>query len=95
MSARCDTYSLLVARLGEQAAYKLCEELGGTRIDIPLKAHKTHKIKSLAIKALPLFEEDEKKKARFVKIFTVTFSVSRETVYKIIQKVEDEKRNEK
>ena len=93
MSVRIDTYSLLVEQLGEEVAFNLCEKLGGQEIKIPKKAHKTHKVKSLAIRALPLFEEDEKKKTRFVKLFSLTFELSRETVYKIIQKAEDEQRN--
>jgi len=95
MSTRCDTYSLLVDRLGEETAYKVCKELGGQTINIPSKAHKTHKIKKLAKKALPLFQEDEKKRVRFVKTFSRTFGVSREIIYKKIQEVEDEERNGK
>lgn len=96
MSIRIDTYSLLVDKFGESTAYKICEELGGTEIKIPKKAHKGYRIRRLVNRAIEnKILSDEKRKTRVVKWLASSQSVTVSAVYTIIREVEDERRKQK
>ena len=90
MSVTCNTYELLVDRLGEAGAYKLCEELGGTTINIPKKAHRTFRLRKLVFKALPHIKSDDKYRNKLVKRLSQLQGISKRSVYKIIQEIEYE-----
>lgn len=92
MSIRCDTYSLLIDRLGEEEAFKLCEELGGARIQVPQKAHRVYRIRVLAGSALETFDKEATARRKFVEKMMMEFLINERTIYKIIQEVEDERR---
>lgn len=94
MSIRINTYELLVDQLGEETAFKVCELFGGVDLKIPKKAHKTYRIKEL-VKSHLDFLQIEDKKTKFVKFFSQEMEVSQRVIYKIIQDVEDEFRNDK
>lgn len=91
MSIRIDTYSLLVDKLGEATAYKICEELGGTELKIPKKAHKTHRAREIIKSALPLLEFSEnscpRKKTIFVKKLAQQQKLAPNSIYKLIREV--------
>ncbi len=91
MSMRIDTYSLLVDKFGEAIAYKICEELGGTEIKIPKKAHKTFRAKQIITTAMPLLEQIEeinpKKKTEFIKNLAQQQGLVPNSIYKIIREV--------
>jgi hypothetical protein len=88
MSVRIDTYSLLVEHLGEAGAYKLCETLGGTTIEVPKKQHKTFRIRRIVERALPIINDKPESKARIVKKLAKFQEVSECSVYRIIREVE-------
>mgnify|MGYP001770927859 CR=1 FL=1 len=89
MSVRIDTYSLLVDKFGEAVAYKICEELGGSELKIPRKAHKTYRAKQIIKNAMPLLnvieEIDPKKKTSFVKKIAQQQGLVPNSIYKIIR----------
>ena len=88
MSCILNTYDLLVSHLGEEQAYKLCETLGGTKIAIPKKAHKTYRIRRLVEKAMPLIKKDSHKKSVLVKKLSQLQGITTDAVCKIIREVE-------
>ncbi len=88
MSVRIDTYSLLVDKFGEETAYKICEELGGTTIEIPKKQHKTFRARKLAEIFLPLLREYPFIRTILVKRLKEEEEISECSVYRIIREVE-------
>lgn len=84
MSAPLNIYELLVDKLGEDLAFKLCEEFGGLTLDIPKKAHKTHRVRVLVDRHIEIIDSDEKRRA-FVKIFSKELNLSSSVIYKIIK----------
>lgn len=89
MSARIDTYSLLVDKFGEAIAYKICEELGGCELEIPKKAHKTYRVREIVKNAMPLLDAVENfnkaKKTKFIKNLAQMQDLHINSVYKIIR----------
>ncbi len=88
MSATLNTYDLLVSHLGEEQAYKLCEKLGGTKISIPKKAHKTYRIRRLIIKAMPLIKYDPQKKSKLIKTLSRLQGITPDAIRRIIREIE-------
>ena len=84
MSAPLNVYELLVDRLGEDAAFKVCEEFGGMTLNIPSKAHKTHRVRVLVDRHKNIIDSDSKRRA-FVKIFSKELELSASVIYKIIK----------
>lgn len=84
MSAPLNIYELLVDRLGEDAAFKVCEEFGGMTLNIPGKAHKTHRVRVLVDRHKNIIDSDSKRRA-FVKIFSKELELSASVIYKIIK----------
>ena len=84
MSAPLNIYELLVDRLGEDAAFKVCEEFGGMTLNIPIKAHKTHRVRVLVDRHKNIIDSDSKRRA-FVKIFSKELELSASVIYKIIK----------
>lgn len=95
MNLKLDTYNLLVEKLGEPLAYRLCEELGGVELKVPKKAHKIFRANKIVQKAIPLIEDIEKdnpkKKTFFIKKLAKQQGLTRNCIYKIIRKVRDGK----
>lgn len=84
MSAPLNVYELLVDKLGEDSAFKLCEEFGGLTLNIPTKAHKTYRVRILVDRHIKIIDSDEKRRA-FVKIFSKELDLSASVIYKIIK----------
>ena len=91
MSCNINTYELLIAELGEEGAYQLCEKLGGIEIKVPKKAHKTYRVLQIIKKAMPLIKNDGPKKTRLVKKLAQMQDITQDSIYKIIREVEYEK----
>lgn len=89
MSANFNVYELLVANIGEEKAFELCEKLGGIDLTIPTKAHKTYRIRTLAIKHRAMLK-DESKKKNFVKMFSQELQISKSVIYKILKENEND-----
>jgi len=89
MSANFNVYELLVANIGEEKAFELCEKLGGMDLTIPTKAHKTFRIRTLVLKHRAVLK-DEKKKKNFVKLFSKELELSKSVIYKILKENEND-----
>ena len=88
MSCNINTYEILVAQLGEERAYQLCEKLGGTELQVPKKAHKTYRVRQIIKKAMPLIKKDNHKKTRLVKRLAMMQGITQDAIYRIIREVE-------
>lgn len=84
-----NVYELLVANIGEEKAFELCEKLGGVDLTIPTKAHKTYRIRQLASRHKEILK-DENKKRNFVKKFSQGLEVSKSAIYKILKENESD-----
>lgn len=89
MSCNFNVYELLVANIGEEKAFELCEKLGGIDLTIPTKAHKTYRIRVLAAKHKEILK-DESKKRNFVKKFSKGLDISKSVIYKILKEIESD-----
>lgn len=89
MSCNFNVYELLVANIGEEKAFELCEKLGGIDLTIPTKAHKTYRIRVLATRHKEILK-DESKKRNFVKKFSKGLDISKSVIYKILKEIESD-----
>ncbi len=88
MSVRIDTYTLLVSKVGEATAYKICEELGGTTLKIPKVAHRGYRVRQLIKRALPIIKNDTRKRAILVKRLSKLQDFSEVGVRTIMREIE-------
>lgn len=77
-------YELLVANIGEEKAFELCDKLGGIDLTVPTKAHKTYRIRVLACRHKEILKDDNKKR-NFVKKFSKGLDISKSAIYKILK----------
>jgi len=89
MSVPITVYEILVHNLGEDVAFEMCEKLGGMDLTIPTKAHKTYRVRTLVERHREVFK-DEKKRNKFVKLFSERLEISKSVIYKIIREKEND-----
>ena len=94
MDYNVDTYALLIDAVGEKAAYKLCEKLGGLDLRIPNKKHKVFRTTYILNHAYIHIKDDRRNRTRIIKDLIKYQELAKSRVYEIFKQIKQEKEND-